>query len=365
MGAPLATVALFNAVLFSARGRMEAALAHADGSPLTIGDQAIAGAGAGVAVAAIATPTELIKVRLQAQLSAAQAAGIAGQAPAAAVRGASAPATLFAAAGAGAASSRPSLALPPALPPAPARGPLDGVRPVMAAEGGLLGLSRGLTCTLAREVPGNAVMFAVYESLKRAIASHQGLASTADLGTGALIVAGGAAGTAFWIPVFPADVVKSRWQADTPAACMGLNEVALGIPVPEFWQALLGRVIGRGPAERLCLFARLVAPAEGMRLGLVDAVVPVADLDAAASKVAAAALAMPDGARVETKRRERAAFAADWVAFAPKEAVGAWAMLASPATVAARSTTTVAPRLPLPPPSTTRHPHPHATATAP
>ena len=44
---------------------------------------------------------------------------------------------------------------------------------------------------------------------------------------------------------------------------------------------------------------------------------------------------MPDGARVETKRRERAAFAADWVAFAPKEAVGAWAMLASPATVAA------------------------------
>ena len=73
MGAPLATVALFNAVLFSARGRMEAALAHADGSPLTIGDQAIAGAGAGVAVAAIATPTELIKVRLQAQLSAAQA----------------------------------------------------------------------------------------------------------------------------------------------------------------------------------------------------------------------------------------------------------------------------------------------------
>ena len=127
----------------------------------------------------------------------------------------------------------------------------------------------------------------------------------------------------------------ARVQADTPAACMGLNEVALGIPVPEFWQALLGRVIGRGPAERLCLFARLVAPAEGMRLGLVDAVVPVADLDVAASKVAAAALAMPDGARVETKRRERAAFAADWVAFAPKEAVGAWDMLASPATVAA------------------------------
>jgi solute carrier family 25 carnitine/acylcarnitine transporter 20/29 len=265
MGAPLATVALFNAVLFSARGRMEAALAHADGSPLTIGDQAIAGAGAGVAVAAIATPTELIKVRLQAQLSAAQAAGIAGQAPAAAVRGASAPATLFAAAGAGAASSRPSLALHPALPPALARGPVDVVRQVMAAEGGLLGLSRGLTCTLAREVPGNAVMFAVYESLKRAIASHQGLASTADLGTGALIVAGGAAGTAFWIPVFPADVVKSRWQADTPAAKQfsGVLDCAA-----QTWRAGGVRAMYRGfgpalvrayPANAVCFAAYEVA----------------------------------------------------------------------------------------------------------
>ena len=44
MGAPLATVALFNAVLFSVRGKMERLLAHADGSALTVGDQAVAGA---------------------------------------------------------------------------------------------------------------------------------------------------------------------------------------------------------------------------------------------------------------------------------------------------------------------------------
>lgn len=37
------------------------------GSPLTVGDQAIAGVGAGLAAAAIACPTELIKCRLQAQ----------------------------------------------------------------------------------------------------------------------------------------------------------------------------------------------------------------------------------------------------------------------------------------------------------
>ena len=76
MGAPLATVALFNAILFSVRGKMERLLAHADGSALTVGDQAVAGAGAGVAVSFLAAPTELIKCRLQSQLTTAQAAGV-------------------------------------------------------------------------------------------------------------------------------------------------------------------------------------------------------------------------------------------------------------------------------------------------
>lgn len=40
------------------------------GSPLTVGDQAVAGVGAGLAAAAIACPTELIKCRLQAQAGA-------------------------------------------------------------------------------------------------------------------------------------------------------------------------------------------------------------------------------------------------------------------------------------------------------
>jgi hypothetical protein len=55
---------------------MERLLAHADGSALTVGDQAVAGAGAGVAVSFLAAPTELIKCRLQSQLTTAQAAGV-------------------------------------------------------------------------------------------------------------------------------------------------------------------------------------------------------------------------------------------------------------------------------------------------
>lgn len=63
MGAPLATVAALNAILFTARGQMEALLRSEPGSPLTINQQIICGAGAGVAVAFPACPTELIKCR--------------------------------------------------------------------------------------------------------------------------------------------------------------------------------------------------------------------------------------------------------------------------------------------------------------
>ena len=63
MGAPLATVAAFNAVLFSARGQMEALLRSHPGAPLTVKQQAVCGAGAGVVVSILACPTELIKCR--------------------------------------------------------------------------------------------------------------------------------------------------------------------------------------------------------------------------------------------------------------------------------------------------------------
>lgn len=64
MGVPLATVAAFNAVLFSARGQMEALLRSEPGAPLTVSQQAVCGLGAGIAVSFLACPTELIKCRL-------------------------------------------------------------------------------------------------------------------------------------------------------------------------------------------------------------------------------------------------------------------------------------------------------------
>ena len=64
MGAPLATVSAFNALLFTVRGQMEALLRSQPGAPLTVSQQTVCGAGAGVAVSFLACPTELVKCRL-------------------------------------------------------------------------------------------------------------------------------------------------------------------------------------------------------------------------------------------------------------------------------------------------------------
>ncbi|MFS8022500.1 putative mitochondrial carrier domain superfamily [Helianthus anomalus] len=178
MGAPLATVAAFNALLFTVRGQMETLLRSAPGAPLTVNQQFVAGAGAGVAVSFLATPTELIKCRLQAQGSGAAIVAEAGAAATAAVK---------------------------------YGGPIDVAKQVLRSEGGIRGLYKGLFPTLAREVPGNAAMFGVYEALKQYMA---GGTDTSGLGRGSLMLAGGLAGGAFWVSVYPTDVVKSVIQID-------------------------------------------------------------------------------------------------------------------------------------------------------
>ncbi|PWA60708.1 substrate carrier protein [Artemisia annua] len=178
MGAPLATVAALNAVLFTVRGQMEALLRSEPGAPLTVNQQVIAGAGAGVAVSILATPTELIKCRLQAQGAA--VASVAG----------------------------PGGTVTAAL---KYTGPMDVAKQVLRSEGGVKGLFKGLIPTMGREVPGNAAMFGVYEAMKQYFA---GGTDTSGLGRGSMIMAGGIAGGAFWISVYPTDVIKSAIQID-------------------------------------------------------------------------------------------------------------------------------------------------------
>ncbi|KAH7290124.1 hypothetical protein KP509_30G033000 [Ceratopteris richardii] len=193
MGAPLATVAAFNAVLFTARGQMEALLRSSPGAPLTISQQFVCGAGAGVAVSFLACPTELIKCRLQAQSALATSA--------------EASATFAAAGITGGSVSTASVASKAVK----YNGPMDVARHVLRSEGGAMGLFTGLTPTLLREVPGNAFMFGVYEAVKQYMA---GGTDTSSLSQGSLLTAGGIAGASFWLSVYPTDVIKSVIQVD-------------------------------------------------------------------------------------------------------------------------------------------------------
>ncbi|CAL9091248.1 unnamed protein product [Musa textilis] len=205
MGVPLATVAAFNAVLFTVRGQMEGLLRSEPGAPLTVNQQMVCGAGAGVAVSILACPTELIKCRLQAQ------SALAGSAASSAA--------------------------------AKYGGPMDVAKHVVR-EAGVRGLFKGMVPTLAREVPGNAVLFGVYEALKQYVAGGK---DTSGLGRWPLMVAGGLGGASFWLSVYPTDVVKSVIQVDDykNPKCSGSVNTLRKIAAAE---GIKGQYRGFGPA---------------------------------------------------------------------------------------------------------------------
>ena len=92
-------------------------------------------------------------------------------------------------------------------------GGLDVVRQLYK-EGGIRSVFRGSAMTLARDGPGSAAYFATYEYVKRSLTPKDALGNaTGGLSLPAVLTAGGAAGVAMWIPVFPVDTIKSRLQS--------------------------------------------------------------------------------------------------------------------------------------------------------
>jgi len=91
-------------------------------------------------------------------------------------------------------------------------GGVDVVRQLYK-EGGIRSVFRGSAMTLARDGPGSAAYFAVYEYVKRSLSPKDAEGNaTGELSLPAVMTAGGAAGVAMWIPVFPIDTIKSRIQ---------------------------------------------------------------------------------------------------------------------------------------------------------
>jgi solute carrier family 25 carnitine/acylcarnitine transporter 20/29 len=93
-------------------------------------------------------------------------------------------------------------------------GGIDVVRQLYR-EGGIRSVFRGSAMTLARDSPGSAAYFATYEYIKRSLTpkDENGHAKAGDLPLTAILTAGGAAGIAMWIPVFPVDTIKSKMQS--------------------------------------------------------------------------------------------------------------------------------------------------------
>lgn len=75
---------------------------------------------------------------------------------------------------------------------------------------GVVGLFRGLSSTIAREMPGYFCFFGAYEGTRELLANPG--QNRDDIGWQKTMVAGGVGGSVLWLVIFPADVVKSRIQ---------------------------------------------------------------------------------------------------------------------------------------------------------
>ncbi|RCK59233.1 Mitochondrial carnitine carrier [Candida viswanathii] len=78
----------------------------------------------------------------------------------------------------------------------------------MYRTGGIRSIFKGTVATLARDGPGSALYFATYEWVKKELT-----APGEDLSLFAITTAGGFAGIAMWLGVFPIDTIKSTQQS--------------------------------------------------------------------------------------------------------------------------------------------------------
>lgn len=99
-------------------------------------------------------------------------------------------------------------------------GPWELTRQIVKNEG-ILGLFRGLSSTIFREMPGYFFFFGGYE-ISKIVITPKGQ-SKDNLGPLEICFCGGIGGIALWVSIFPADVVKSRIQIE------GLREPMLSV----------------------------------------------------------------------------------------------------------------------------------------
>lgn len=95
-----------------------------------------------------------------------------------------------------------------------------------------------------------------------------------------------------------------RVLADGPYF-IGLNEVEVGLVVPDAIYRVLAHVVGERTAERLAVSGALLGPAEALRCGLVDELAPVVEVVPRALAWLDGVLGRAPAAVADTRRRAR------------------------------------------------------------
>jgi 3,2-trans-enoyl-CoA isomerase len=98
---------------------------------------------------------------------------------------------------------------------------------------------------------------------------------------------------------------------------IGLNEVAVGLPVPAIVVAAFARLVGEGRAERLLSTSQMLPAEDALTVGLVDEVVDADEVRERAVAHAGRLAAMPPVALRETRRFCRQSLMAHFDALTP------------------------------------------------
>lgn len=96
-----------------------------------------------------------------------------------------------------------------------------------------------------------------------------------------------------------------RIMADNPKYTIGLNESQLGIVAPFWFKDNFVNTIGHRAAEHALQLGLLFPPAEALKVGIVDEVVPEDQVQSKARSVMAQWMAIPDHSRQLTKSMMR------------------------------------------------------------
>ncbi|XP_019749041.1 enoyl-CoA delta isomerase 1, mitochondrial [Hippocampus comes] len=96
-----------------------------------------------------------------------------------------------------------------------------------------------------------------------------------------------------------------RIMVDNPRYSIGLNETQLGIVAPFWFKDTMANTVGHRITEMALALGMLYSPAEALKIGLVDQIVPEEKLMSTAEQAMAKWLAIPAHARQLTKSMMR------------------------------------------------------------